>query len=170
VCVCVVCVYVCGGCVCAWVCVCGVCVCVRVVCVRVCAWVCVCVCLWFVWCVCGVCVCVFINIYLQHVPLHGNTTCSSVHVIHWLSFWSVFSTTCVVVLFRNMTNYHSVWKSIDLTKVAEGPGPLQRTNCVCVCVCVCVCGVCVCGVFVCGVCVRIYIYIYIHTCVVYSLS
>ena len=47
-----------------------------------------------VWvCDCGVgvwCVqCVFFNkYYLQHVPLHGNTTCSSVHMIHCLSFWS----------------------------------------------------------------------------------
>ena len=69
-------------------------------------------------CVCGVCVmsvvsvlrvlCIFlINIYLQHVPLHGNTTCSSVHMIHCLSFWSVFGTTCGN-LFRSITNYHSV--------------------------------------------------------------
>ena len=34
-----------------------------------------------------------INIYLHHVPLHGNTTCSSVHVIHCLFFWSVIGTT-----------------------------------------------------------------------------
>jgi len=59
-----------------------------------------------------VCVSVFflINIYLQHVPLHGNTTCSSVHMIHCLSFWSVFGTTC---------------------------GNLFRTMCLCVRVCVC---------------------------------
>jgi hypothetical protein len=24
----------------------------------------------------------FFNIYLQHVPLPGNTTCSSIHLIH----------------------------------------------------------------------------------------
>ena len=82
------------------------------VCVGVCVW-CVCVCVCSVCgcgvCVCGVCVCVFffINIYLQHVPLHSNTTCSSVHVIHCLSFWSVFGTTCGD-LFRTMTNYCSV--------------------------------------------------------------
>jgi len=40
-----------------------------------------------------VCVFFYINIYLQHVPLHGNTTCSSVHVIHCLFFWSVIGTT-----------------------------------------------------------------------------
>ena len=63
-------------------------------------------------CVCGV-VCVYgvcgfflINIYL-HVPLHGNTTCSSVHMIHCLSFWSDFGTT-YGHLFRTMTNYHNV--------------------------------------------------------------
>ena len=32
-------------------------------------------------------VCVFLYIYLQHVPLHGNTTCSSVHSIHLVFFW-----------------------------------------------------------------------------------
>ena len=63
-------------------CVCGVCVCVYV-------------------CVC-MCVCFLINIYLQHVPLHGNITCSSVHMIHCLSFWSVFGTT-FGNLFRTMT-------------------------------------------------------------------
>ena len=76
-------------------------------------------------CVCSLCVrvfvccvCFLINIYLQHVPLHGNTTCSSVHMNHCLSFWSVFGTTCGN-LFRTMTNYHSVSKSIDLMKVAN---------------------------------------------------
>jgi hypothetical protein len=53
-------------CVCVCVCVCCVCVCVLCVCV-----VCVCVCFFF-----------FNNIYLQHVPLPGNTTCSSIHMIH----------------------------------------------------------------------------------------
>ena len=36
-------------------------------------------------------------------------------MIHCLSFWSVFGTTCGN-LFQTMTNYHSVRKSIDLTK------------------------------------------------------
>ena len=103
-----VCVCVCVGCV-LCVCVC-VCVCGGGWCVYVCVW-CVCGCVWGVFGLCvllGVCVCVFfINIYLQHVPLHGNTTCSSVHVIHCLSFWSVFGTTCGNV-FRKITNYHSV--------------------------------------------------------------
>ena len=39
-------------------------------------------------------------------------------MIHCLSFWSVFGTTCGN-LFRSMTNYHSVWKSIDLMQVAN---------------------------------------------------
>jgi len=61
------------------------CVCVHIVCV-----VCACVCVRSrVWCVCVF----FLNIYLQHVPLHGKTTCSSVHVIHYLFFWSVIGTT-----------------------------------------------------------------------------
>jgi hypothetical protein len=34
-----------------------------------------------------------INIYLQNVPLHGNTTFSSIHVIHCLFVWSVIGTT-----------------------------------------------------------------------------
>ena len=52
-----------------------VCVCVCVcVCARARARVCVCV-----------CVCVF-YVYLQHVPLQSNTTCSSVHLILWLYF------------------------------------------------------------------------------------
>jgi len=119
-----VCVCVCGcGVVCMWcvgvVCVCGMwCVCVWVWCVYVmCVWCMGVVCVCGMWCVCvcgcGVCmwcgvgVVFFINIYLQHVPLHGNTTCSSVHVIHCLSFWSVFGTTCGDV-FRTMTNYQSV--------------------------------------------------------------
>ena len=37
-----------------------------------------------------VCVCVF-YVYLQHVPLQSNTTCSSVHLILWLYFWLVVS-------------------------------------------------------------------------------
>jgi len=94
-------------------CVCDSCVSVCVCVVSdACMWVCVCgvwwMCLIFFW----------INIYLQHVPLHGNTRCSSVHMIHCLFFWSVFGTTCGN-LFQTMTNYHSVWKSIDLIKVAN---------------------------------------------------
>ena len=63
-----------------------------------------------VWCVCVVCLCVvcvsvyLINTYLQPVPLDANTTCSGTHVIHCLSFSSVFGTTCGN-LFRTMTNY-----------------------------------------------------------------
>ena len=123
-------------CVCVYVCVC-VCVCVRV-CVSVflclCLYVCVCVCVCLCLCVC-VCVCLclfvsvclylcvrvffFINIYLQHVPLHGNTTCSSVHVIHCLSFCQFLAPHVEILC---------VW-CVYL--------------CVCVCVCVCVCGMCV---------------------------
>jgi len=119
--VCVVCVWcVCGVCVvCVW-CVCSVCV----VCVwcGVCVYVCgVCVCVWCV-CVCVWCVCVvfFINFYLQNVSLHGNTTCSSVHVIHCLSFCQFLAPHVEILC---------VW-------------------CVylCVCVCVCVCVWYVCGV------------------------
>lgn len=33
----------------------------------------------------------FFLIYLQRAPLHGSTTCSGVHVIHWLFFWSVIN-------------------------------------------------------------------------------
>jgi len=29
------------------------------------------------------------NIYLQHAPLHSNTTCSSLHSIHLMFFWYV---------------------------------------------------------------------------------
>ena len=96
------------GCVCVGVyvlvCLCGVCVCVWVggdVCGGgyLCVWMCVFVCVGGWVCVCGF---FFINIYLQPVPLHGNTTCFSVHVIHCLSFWSVFGTTCGD-LFRTMT-------------------------------------------------------------------
>ena len=55
----------------------------------------------------------FIHIYLQHVPLHGNTTCSSVHVIHCLSFWSVIGTTS-----RDLCLTSSIFrKSIELTKI-----------------------------------------------------
>ena len=70
-----------------------------------------CECVWvFVWGMCCVDVFFFVlfkNIFLQHVPLHGNTTYSSVHVIHCLSFWPVFGTTCGNH-FRTMTNNHSV--------------------------------------------------------------
>ena len=44
-----------------------------------------------------------------------------VPVFMWFTacpFGQFFGTTCGV-LFRTMTNYHSVWKSIDLTKVAN---------------------------------------------------
>ena len=85
-------------CVCVW-CVCVVCLCVVCLCV-----VCVCVCGVFV---CGVCECFLKNTYLQHVPLHGNNTCSRTHMILCLSFWSVFGTTCGN-RFRTMTNYRSV--------------------------------------------------------------
>lgn len=42
-----------------------------------------------------------INKYLQTLPLYFNTTFSLVHVIHFLSFWSVFGTTFGFI-FRNM--------------------------------------------------------------------
>ena len=67
--------------------------------------VCVCVCVEFVMCECvvfecvGVCMCgcFFINIYL-HVPLHNNTTCSNIRMIHCLFCLSVIgtNTTCSV--------------------------------------------------------------------------
>ena len=132
------------GCVVSGVCVvCEVCVCGEkcvwfVCCVR---WVC---CLLCVVCeVCMVCVSVcgvfLINIYLQHVPLHGNTTCSSVHMIHCLSFWSVFGTTCGN-LFRTFTitvlKINSLKESCECFYVLvcqfvlwRGPGPSAAHYC-----------------------------------------
>jgi len=32
-------------------------------------------------------VCMYVSFFLQRVPLASNTTCSSVHLIHFLLFW-----------------------------------------------------------------------------------
>ena len=34
---------------------------------------------------------IYLFIYLQHAPLQGNTTCSSVHVINYKFNWNVIS-------------------------------------------------------------------------------